>query len=80
MSSTAHLAREANTGSLTRIAQRRRKGPPPKRGYPWGKLGHYIYCALSYIFLLSPMIVVIGASFHGGEYYTAIKFLSLIHI
>ena len=74
MSSTAHLAREANTGSLTRIAQRRRKGPPPKRGYPWGKLGHYIYCALSYIFLLSPMIVVIGASFHGGEYYTAIKF------
>ena len=62
------------SSSITRIAARRRSGPPPRRGYPWGKLGHYIYCSLSYIFLLSPMIVVIGASFHGGEYYTAIKF------
>ena len=62
MSSSAQLSRDASSDSLSRIAQRRRKGPPPKRGYPWGKLGHYIYCALSYIFLLSPMIVVIGAS------------------
>lgn len=55
------------------LAQRRTK-PPSRVGFPWGKLGHYVYCSLSYIFLLSPMIVVIGASFHGGEYYTAIKF------
>lgn len=56
------------------IVARRRSGPPPKMGLPWGKTFHYVYCSLSYIFLLSPMIVVIGASFHGGEYYTAIKF------
>jgi len=47
---------------------------PPRVGIPWGKLFHYFYCSLSYIFLLSPMVVVIGASLHGGEYYTAIKF------
>ena len=56
------------------IVAQRRKGPAPKVGFPWGKLFHYVFCSLSYIFLLSPMIVVIGASFHGGEYYTAIKF------
>ncbi len=49
-------------------------GPPKRIGLPWGKIVHYLYCSLSYIFLLSPMIVVIGASFHGGEFYTAIKF------
>ncbi len=52
--------------------------PPAKvslrRRRPWGKWFHYVFCSLSYIFLLSPMIVVIGASFHGGEYYTAISF------
>jgi len=64
-------ARRANEDAI--IAQRR-TGLPPKIGFPWGKLVHYLYCSLSYIFLLSPMIVVIGASFHGGEYYTAIKF------
>ncbi len=64
-------ARRANEAAI--IAQRRR-GSPPKIGLPWGKIVHYLYCSLSYIFLLSPMIVVIGASFHGGEYYTAIKF------
>lgn len=56
------------------ITAGRRHGPPPKIGIPWGKIFHYVFCSLSYIFLLSPMIVVIGASFHGGEYYTAIKF------
>lgn len=56
------------------IAAGRRLGPPPKIGIPWGKIFHYVFCSFSYIFLLSPMIVVIGASFHGGEYYTAIKF------
>jgi putative spermidine/putrescine transport system permease protein len=56
------------------IISQRRSGPPPKVGFPWGKLLHYVFCSLSYIFLLSPMIVVIGASLHGGEYYTAIKF------
>lgn len=56
------------------IIRQRRSGAPPKIGLPWGKMLHYLFCSLSYIFLLSPMIVVIGASFHGGEYYTAIKF------
>jgi len=56
------------------IAAGRRHGPPPKIGLPWAKIFHYVFCSFSYIFLLSPMIVVIGASFHGGEYYTAIKF------
>ncbi len=56
------------------IQPRARSGPLPKRGLPWGKWFHWLYCSLSYIFLLSPMIVVIGASLHGGEYYTAIKF------
>ena len=51
-----------------------RSGPLPKRGLPWGRWFHWLYCSLSYIFLLSPMIVVIGASLHGGEYYTAISF------
>lgn len=63
-----------NRSSEAAIVARRRTGPPPKMGLPWGKFFHYVYCSLSYIFLLSPMIVVIGASFHGGEYYTAIKF------
>ncbi len=58
----------------TAIIANRRHGPPPRIGIPWGKIFHYVFCSLSYIFLLSPMIVVIGASFHGGEYYTAIKF------
>lgn len=64
-------ARRANEAA---IIAARPSGPPPKAGLPWGKFVHYIYCSLSYIFLLSPMIVVIGASLHGGEYYTAIKF------
>ncbi|MFT7532110.1 MAG: hypothetical protein ACI9FD_003138, partial [Gammaproteobacteria bacterium] len=64
----------SSSDTLTRLAARRRVGPPPKRGLPWGKYFHYAYCSFSYIFLLSPMIVVIGASLHGGEYYTAIKF------
>jgi putative spermidine/putrescine transport system permease protein len=64
-------ARRANEAAIIAL---RPKGPPPKRGLPWGRFFHIIYCSLSYIFLLSPMIVVIGASLHGGEYYTAIKF------
>ncbi len=40
----------------------------------WAKALTVFWCSLSYIFLLSPMIVVIGASFHGGEYNEAIRF------
>ena len=73
--STGATDRNAPATSIAQaISARRRSGPPPKIGFPWGKLVHYVFCSLSYIFLLSPMIVVIGASFHGGEYYTAIKF------
>lgn len=41
-----------------------RTGPPLIR--PW-KLGLAVWCALSYIFLLSPLVIVAGASLHGGE-------------
>lgn len=40
----------------------------------WGRTLTIFWCSLTYIFLLSPMIVVIGASFQGGEYYAAIRF------
>ena len=34
----------------------------------------FIWCGFSYVFLLSPMVVVMGASLHGGEFSAAIKF------
>ena len=40
----------------------------------WGRCLTIFWCSLSYIFLLSPMIVVMGASFQGGEFNTAIRF------
>ena len=40
----------------------------------WSKALTVGWCSLTYIFLLSPMIVVIGASFHSGEYSTAVRF------
>ena len=56
------------------IEPKARSGPLPRRGLPWGRWFHQVYCSMTYIFLLSPIVVVIGASFHGGEYYTAITF------
>lgn len=38
------------------------------------KIIMFIWCGFSYVFLLSPMIVVMGASLHGGEFSAAIKF------
>jgi putative spermidine/putrescine transport system permease protein len=40
----------------------------------WTRLLLIIWCGFSYIFLLSPIVVVIGASFHGGNYETALRF------
>lgn len=40
---------------------------------PW-KVAQFIWCALSYIFLLSPLVIVIGASFNGGSGSSAISF------
>ncbi len=40
----------------------------------WASALTIFWCSLTYVFLLSPMIVVIGASFHGGEYNQAIRF------
>lgn len=74
MSATMQQDSAAPSSTEKAIIERRRAGPPPRSGIPWGRIFHYVYCSLSYVFLLSPMIVVIGASFHGGEYYTAIKF------
>ena len=34
----------------------------------------FFWCGFSFVFLLSPMIVVMGASLHGGEFSAAIKF------
>ncbi|RZO30539.1 MAG: ABC transporter permease [SAR116 cluster bacterium] len=34
----------------------------------------FVWCGFSYVFLLSPMVVVMGASLHGGEFSAAIKF------
>ena len=34
----------------------------------------FFWCGFSYVFLLSPMVVVMGASLHGGEFSAAIKF------
>lgn len=34
----------------------------------------YFWCALSYVFLLSPLVIVIGGSLNGGDHYTAINF------
>lgn len=68
-----HRGAEAKD-SGRRLAARRRAGPAPRMGFPWGKLVHYLYCSLSYLFLLAPMVVVIGASLHGGDHYTAIRF------
>lgn len=48
------------------------RGPLSRRF--WARALTVFWCSLTYIFLLSPMIVVIGASFHGGEYNQAIRF------
>lgn len=65
MSTVSESVAGATRGAMTR---RRRSL------IPWGRLLHYAWCSLSYVFLLAPLVVVIGASFHGGEYYAAIKF------
>ncbi len=42
--------------------------------FPTGKVSFYGFCSLSYIFLLSPLVVVVGASLHRGTRYTVVKF------
>ena len=54
-----------------RSARRRQHREPL---LPWGRILHHGWCALSYLFLLSPLVVVIGASFNGGGEYAALKF------
>ena len=52
--------------------------PEPRRGpgfrFPIAKWSFFSYCSLSYIFLLSPLVIVIGASLHRGTRYTVVKF------
>ena len=50
------------------------RGRGPLSAKFWARCLTVFWCSLSYIFLLSPMIVVIGASFQGGEFNTAIRF------
>ncbi len=52
--------------------------PQPQRRpgfrFPLAKVSFFGFCSLSYIFLLSPLVVVIGASLHRGTRYTVVKF------
>lgn len=48
---------------------------PSRRPIGYGRLAVLAYCSLSYIFLLSPLVVVLGASLSGGDHlYTAVSF------
>tara|TARA_Y100001960_G_scaffold326700_1_gene411591 strand:+ start:167 stop:1042 length:876 start_codon:yes stop_codon:yes gene_type:complete len=42
--------------------------------FPVVKFSFFGFCSLSYIFLLSPLIIVIGASLHRGTRYTVVQF------
>ncbi len=42
--------------------------------FPVVKISFFSFCSLSYIFLLSPLIIVIGASLHRGTRYTVVQF------
>lgn len=52
--------------------------PEPRRyrgfRFPIAKWSFFSFCSLSYIFLLSPLVIVIGASLHRGTRYTVVKF------
>ncbi len=48
--------------------------PHRKFKLPMVKLSFYGFCSLSYIFLLSPLVIVIGASLHRGTRYTVVQF------
>jgi len=56
------------------VIERRPMKRPPAIRLPIGRWALRLWCSLSYIFLLSPLVVVIGSSFHGGGEYTAIVF------
>ena len=53
-----------------------RPGPGLSRllRFPIAKWSFFSFCSLSYIFLLSPLVIVIGASLHRGTRYTVVKF------
>lgn len=57
------------------VEEVRRSRPRRRRALvPWGRILHYGWCGLSYVFLLSPLVVVIGASFNAGGEYAPIRF------
>jgi putative spermidine/putrescine transport system permease protein len=49
-------------------------GPRRRIRLPVHRLAFYVWCSLSYIFLLSPLVIVAGASLHRGSRYTVVKF------
>ena len=68
----ARAATPARNGGMAVAAWALSRGPLSSRF--WGRCLTVFWCSLSYIFLLSPMIVVMGASFQGGEFNRAIRF------
>lgn len=60
------ILEEARRGSRARM--------PRRSLLPVGALVHLGWCSLSYIFLLSPLVVVIGASLNGGGEYASMSF------
>lgn len=68
MTASTPLATTASNG--TRPQPQRRPG----FHFSLAKVSFYGFCSLSYIFLLSPLVVVIGASLHRGSRYTVVKF------
>ena len=59
------------TATLPQVSPRTKAQRPHAR-IRVGRVLHYIYCSLSYIFLLAPLQAVMGGSFHGGTRYALV--------
>ena len=53
--------------------------PTPRRSPPWrppslGGVAKVVWVSFAYVFLLAPLVVVVGASFHGATQYSGVVF------
>ncbi|MFO1283564.1 MAG: ABC transporter permease [Burkholderiales bacterium] len=53
--------------------------PAPRRSPPWrppslGGVAKVVWVSFAYVFLLAPLVVVVGASFHGATQYSGVVF------